>query len=90
MTKGKSPTRSATNAHEGQTAADTNQLKKFEVELHWTQHNTATVIVEASSHAEAEEMADEIQSDEVDDWNPVDGDLSVESVELVDGGDRHE
>jgi len=70
------------------TAADTN--KKYEVRLFWTQHNMATVIIQAKSLAEAGKKADAILSEEVDDWNPVDGEIWVESVEPVEGGRGNE
>ncbi|MGD0816194.1 MAG: hypothetical protein ABSA83_21590 [Verrucomicrobiota bacterium] len=82
------PTSSAANAHDGQTAADTK--KKYEVTLFWTQHNIGEVIIEADSLAEAEEMADEIESDEIDDWNPTDGEIWVDSVEPIEGGQDNE
>ena len=70
--------------------SDTNTCKKYKATLFWTQHNQATVIIEANSLAEAREKADEIDSDEIDDWNPCDGDLYVDSVEPVKGGKAHE
>lgn len=87
-TRTKKPTCSACNDHEGQTAADTN--KKFEAMLSFKQHSRAKVIIEAESLAEAEEMAGEIQSDEVDDWNPIHGEVSVDSVQRLEGGQSHE
>jgi len=82
------PTCSASKAHNGQTAADTK--KKYEVRLYWTQYNHATLIIEAQSLAEAEEMADNIESEDVDDWNPVEGELTVDSIEPVEGGQDNE
>jgi hypothetical protein len=60
---------------------DTNQMKKFEVILGFTQYSKATVIIEAATLEEAEEKADELGADEIDDWNPFDGEVFVHSVE---------
>lgn len=81
-TRKNTPTSSAANAHEEQTAADTNQLRKFKVELQFTQYNFATVFIEAASLAEAEEKADEIQSDEIE-WDSISADFSVFSVQSL-------
>lgn len=76
------------NVHKGQPAAD--NKKKYEVTLFWTQRCIGRVIIEAESLSEAEEMAAEIESDEIDDFNPVDGELSVDSVEPIEGGQDNE
>ena len=68
----------------------TNAKKKYEIRLYWTQYNHATLIIEAQSMAEAEEIADNIESEEVDDWNPVEGELTVDSIEPVEGGQDNE
>lgn len=82
------PTRSAPEAHKGQTAADTK--KKYEIMLGYTQHSMAKVIVEARSLAGAQRMADNIEPEDVDDFDPVDGKLRVEWVELYEGGQDDE
>jgi hypothetical protein len=84
------PTPSETPAQSGQTVSDINHSKKYEVTLFWAQYNQAKVIIEAGSFAEAEEKANDLQADEVEDWNPVDGDLSVVSVDQMDGGKSHD
>jgi hypothetical protein len=58
---------------------------RYEVELYWTQYNRATVIIKARSLKEAEEKADEFSADEIETWEPVHGEMSVESVELAGG-----
>jgi hypothetical protein len=70
----------------GNAGNDNKPLMKYEAELFWTQHNCATVIIEARSLQEAERKADELSSEDIDDWNPVDGELFVNSVELASGG----
>ena len=74
---------SASNAHEGQIAADTNKAKKYRVVLYFTQTCEAVVNLEAESLAQAESLADEIESEQLtdDDLNPIDGELVVDSVE---------
>lgn len=76
-------TSSGTTAHPEQTVPDNNRRKKFKVELSYTQTCSAIVIVEAASLAEAEEMADEIDSGDIENWEPEHGDLHVCSVEAV-------
>jgi hypothetical protein len=71
-----STTRSKSAGHNGSAGNDTNPLKKFEAILCFTQHNSATVIIEAQSLEEAEDKADEISTEDVD-W---DGDAVTGSV----------
>lgn len=54
--------------------------KQYEVILTHSQISRASIVITASSQEEAEEMADQIQADEIDNWNPIDGDVMVESV----------
>jgi len=82
--KQQTPTRSTANTHNEQPAADTK--RKYEIMLGFTQHSTAKVIIKAKSLAEARRKADEIEAEDVDDFDPVDGELRVEWVELCDGG----
>lgn len=83
-------TPSTADAHDGPTSAETNTKQKYEIVLFWTQQNEARVIVEASSQDEAEEKADEIESADIDDWIPTDGELFVYSVAPVRGGQDNE
>jgi hypothetical protein len=69
---------------------DTKPLFSYEAELFWTQHNRATVIIRARSLEEAHDKADEMDSGDIDDWNPVSGDMFVDSVHLADGGSNDE
>jgi hypothetical protein len=55
-------------------------MKRFTATLTFVQYNRADVWIKARSLKEARCKADEIGADEVDDWNPVDGEVSVESV----------
>lgn len=57
-----------------------NKPKKFKVLLSWTQINQAEIEIEAKSLKDAQEKAEEIQSDEVNNWNPIDGQVEVISV----------
>lgn len=72
------------------TGSSTKTRKKYRATLHFTQYSVANVIIEAVSLAEAEKEADEIESDEIDDWTPVEGDFCVDSVEPVEGGQDNE
>jgi hypothetical protein len=56
-------------------------MKTYIVQLTFVQCSRAEVKIKARSFKEAERMADEISSEDVEDWNPVDGNLTVESVE---------
>ena len=60
--------------------------QKYQAILSFTQHSRAKVIIEAASLAEAEAQAEEIEPDEVDDWDSFDGELYVDSVETLTGG----
>jgi hypothetical protein len=65
---------------------DANTPRKYEATLYFTQHSKATVIIEATSLEEAVEKADDINADEIDDWNPFDGEVVVDTVQSVKGG----
>ena len=73
-----------------QADADTNQRKQYEVVLTFSQCSRASVTIEADTPEAAQEMAGEICPDEVEDWNPVNGEVSVESVEPIGEGKTHE
>jgi hypothetical protein len=62
----------------------------YEAELFWTQHNRATVRIKARSREEAELKADELSSEDIDDWDPFDGEVFIDSVQLVAGGSDDE
>jgi hypothetical protein len=85
-TKHNTPTRSKSVRHNGKAGNDTNPLMKFQAELFWTQYNRATVTIEARSHEEARQQANAISSEDVDDWNPFDGEIYVASVGFVEEG----
>lgn len=70
--------------------SDTNQRKQYEVILTFTQQSRVSVIIEADTLEEAQEKAEEIYPDEVEDWNPVNDEVSVESVEPIKEGKTHE
>ena len=58
--------------------------KKFEVMLSFHQTSKASVVVEADTAEEAEEIAGDINADEIDTWNPVDGEVIVHDAEETD------
>jgi hypothetical protein len=64
--------------------------KKFEVIFTYTQTSRASKIIEAETQEEAEEMADEMGCEDLDenDLNPIDGELYVDSVESLDEIDK--
>ena len=51
--------------------------------LTFVQYSRAEVEIEAETIEQAEQMAGEISADEVENWNPTDGMVSVESVRPV-------
>jgi hypothetical protein len=55
-------------------------MKTFTATLTFVQYNRAEVLIKARSIEDARRKADEIGADEVDDWNAVDGEVSVENV----------
>ncbi len=59
-----------------------NKLKTFTVVLNHSQSSRAEVVIEARNMAAAEEMAEEIRADEIDDWNPYDGEVEVCQVRV--------
>jgi hypothetical protein len=58
-------------------------LKKYEATLAFSQQSRAKVIIKAASLEEAHEKADSIQADDVDNWNPCDGQVDVIGVEPI-------
>jgi predicted transcriptional regulator len=91
-TKTETSTCSASIAHDGQNAADTNKANKYRVVLYYTQTCEVVVNLEVESLAQAEALADEIESEQLtdDDLNPISGELVVDSVKLISGGQDHE
>ena len=86
-------TPSGTTAQPEQTVPDNNRrrtLKKYAVELSFTQYSVAKVIIEAVSQEQAEEMADELDSDRLDGSDIVDGELSLLSVTPINEGNADE
>jgi len=55
-------------------------MKTFTATLTFIQTCRGEVLIKARSLKDARRKADEIGTDEVGDWNPVDGEMSVESV----------
>jgi hypothetical protein len=65
-------------------------LKKFEADLYFTQYHSATVIIEAATLGEALDKAGDIGADEVNNWEPVDGEVGVISVEPLEKGKKEQ
>ena len=89
-TKQPTPTRSKSNRRNKRLNRDTKPLFTYEAELFWTQYNCATVKIQARSLEEAKQKANALSSEDIDDWNPTSGEMSVESVQLADGGSDDE
>jgi hypothetical protein len=89
-TPNNNPTRPAAIAHEGQTAAGTNQRRKYEVNFDLAEHSIGSVIVEATSPEEARQIADQIYIEDVKDWQPVMDEMTIESVEIADEGQSND
>lgn len=58
-------------------------MKTFTAILTHTQYSRAEVEIRARNQAEADQLASEIYADQVEDWNPLDGAVDVESVTEV-------
>ena len=69
--------------------ADAKQTKRFAVEFYYNQYSKATEIIEAKSLEEAQQIADDMNAFDINEFDPVDGELSVESVNEVQEGGRH-
>lgn len=91
-TKTEPRTSSASNAHDGQIAADTNQAEKYRVVLYYTQICEVVVNLKADSLALAEALAEEIEVEQLtdEDLNPISAELVVDSVKPFTGGKTHE
>ena len=83
-------TTSGTLLHPEQAFQDNNPATKYEAMLCFTQQNRARVILMAKSLEEAEERASDFHADEIDAWIPFDGEVYVNSVEAITGGQSHE
>jgi len=55
-------------------------MKTFNATLTFVQYSRGEISIKARSIKDARRKADKIGADEVDCWNPVDGEVSVESV----------
>jgi hypothetical protein len=55
-------------------------MKTFTATLTFVQYSRGGVLIKARSLKDARRKADKITAYDVDDWNPVNGELSVESV----------
>jgi uncharacterized protein HemX len=85
-TKQHTPTRSNPSRRNRRLSRDTKPLFTYEAELSWTQHNRVTVKIKARSLEEAKRKANELSSEDIDDWDPCSGDMWVDSVQLAAGG----
>ena len=55
-------------------------MKTFTATLTFVQYSRGEVLIKARSLKDARRKADEISAYDVDDWNPMNGEMSVESV----------
>jgi hypothetical protein len=55
-------------------------MKTFTATLTFVQHCRGEVLIKARSLKDARRKADELNAYDVDDWNPTNGEMSVESV----------
>jgi hypothetical protein len=67
-----------------------NKMKRYVAALFFTQHSFAAEIIEAKSLAEAKRKADAMEPEDIDDFDPVEGEMWVDSVEPVMEGKRHD
>ena len=79
------PTRSATNAHEGQTVADTNQPKAYRANFILTQRSSGSAIVSAISPEEALKMADKLDLSDIDNWEVYEDEMTLEFIDSEEG-----
>jgi hypothetical protein len=89
-TPNNTPTRSAVNAYEGQTAADTNHFNKYKVIFRINLRGYASTVVEATSRSEAKRGAKQVELRDVDDYKIVEDKMTVDSVVLVSEGQSHD
>ena len=86
----KTETRSLSARRNFRADNDTNTLKKFEATLTHIQHSWAKVVIEASSLAQAEQKAHEIDPEVIQNWNSLECSFDVHAVEPIEGGQDHE
>jgi hypothetical protein len=67
-----------------------NTTKLYEARFFYTQQSVATEIIKATSLEEAQRKADEMGAEDISDFDPIAGELSVESVELIEEDKRHD
>ncbi len=60
------------------------ETKLYKVLFHYAQYSQATEIIEATSLAEAKRKADKMDTLDISEFDPVDGELSVENVDLIE------
>jgi hypothetical protein len=78
-------TRSKLARSDDRAGNDTRKTQLYEAWVCFTHCSHAVVTIEAASLGEAEEKADKLQPEDFDNWKRLDGDLTVESVELIEG-----
>ena len=71
-------------------SAGEKETKLYEVLFQYVQYSKATEIIEATSLEEAERQANAMDAADISDFDPVDGELLVESVDLIEEGKRHD
>ena len=85
-THNNTPTRSTTDAHEGQTVADTNPTQDYEVFLILAQRSTGRIIISAANHEEARKKAEQLTLCDIDNWEVYEDEMTIESVEAISEG----
>ena len=85
-TKHNTPTRSATNAHEGQTVADNNQTQKFEVFMILAQRSTGRITISAANFEDARKKAGQLDLGDIENWEVFADEMTIESVEPTSEG----
>jgi hypothetical protein len=86
-TQNNKPTCSASNAHKGQTATDTNNASmKFKATLVLGQQSSGHFLIEAATLEEAREKARDLHVYDVDDWEVYKEFMYVDFVEQIKEG----
>ena len=81
-------TTSGALSHPELAVPDTNSSVKYKVTLILAQRSSGSVLIEAASLEDARKQAEVIS--EVFNWEIFEDEISVESIELVSGGQSHE
>jgi hypothetical protein len=89
MNKPQSSTHSGRNRRQ-RLSPDTKPLFTYEAELFWALRHRATVKIKAHSLEEAERNASGLGFEGVEHWEPFGVDMTVDSVQLADGGSDDE